>query len=294
MLTALEKAGVLTEALPYIQAFFGKTVVVKYGGNAMINPELEEMVLKDVILMKLIGMKPILVHGGGPMINQWLERLEIEATFVDGLRVTDKAAMEVVEMVLAGKVNKSIVSRIQGLGGKAVGICGKDAGLFKARRITQPRDLGFVGEITEVDPHILQTLIKGDFIPVVSSVGYGQEGESLNINADTVASALGGALKAHKLVLLTDVEGIFLDQEGQKVLASQLKAQDIPRLIEEGVLSGGMIPKALGCLEAVKEGVENVHIIDGRKPHALLLEIFTKEGIGTWVVNEEEGGQEIG
>lgn len=294
MLTALEKAGVLTEALPYIQAFFGKTVVVKYGGNAMINPELEEMVLKDVILMKLIGMKPILVHGGGPMINQWLERLEIEATFVDGLRVTDKAAMEVVEMVLAGKVNKSIVSRIQGLGGKAVGICGKDAGLFKARRITQPRDLGFVGEITEVDPHILQTLIKEDFIPVVSSVGYGQEGESLNINADTVASALGGALKAHKLVLLTDVEGIFLDQEGQKVLASQLKAQDIPRLIEEGVLSGGMIPKALGCLEAVKEGVENVHIIDGRKPHALLLEIFTKEGIGTWVVNEEEGGQEIG
>lgn len=293
MLTPLEKAGVLTEALPYIQAFFGKTVVVKYGGNAMINPELEEMVLKDVILMKLIGMKPILVHGGGPMINQWLERLEIEATFVDGLRVTDKAAMEVVEMVLAGKVNKGIVSRIQGLGGKAVGICGKDAGLFKARRITKPRDLGFVGEITEVDPHILQTLIKEDFIPVVSSVGYGQEGESLNINADTVASAIGGALKAHKLVLLTDVEGIFLDQAGKKVLASQLVAQEIPRLIEEGVLSGGMIPKALGCLEAVKEGVENVHIIDGRKPHALLLEIFTKEGIGTWVVNEE-GGKHIG
>lgn len=286
MLSPMEKAGVLTEALPYIQEFYGKTVVVKYGGNAMIDPQLEEMVLKDVILMKLIGMKPVLVHGGGPMINQWLDRLQIKANFVDGLRVTDEAAMEVVEMVLAGKVNKSIVSRIQKLGGKAVGICGKDGGLIAARRKTKPQDLGLVGEITEVHPQLVETLIKEDFIPVVSSVGSGELGESLNINADTVASALGGALKAHKLVLLTDVEGIFLGTGDNKKLASKLKASEIPGLIETGVLTGGMIPKALGCLEAVNQGVENVHIIDGRKPHSLLIEIFTNEGIGTWVINE--------
>jgi len=283
MISPLEKAGILTEALPYIQAFYGKIVVVKYGGNAMVDPGLEEMVLKDVILMKLIGMKPVLVHGGGPMITAWLDRLGIKAEFIDGLRVTDEATMEVVEMVLAGTLNKGIVSRIQKLGGKAVGLCGKDAGMIVARRITQPRDLGFVGEIAEVDPSLIHTLIEQDFIPVVSSVGLGEAGESLNINADTVASALGGALKAHKLVLLTDVEGIFLgDGEGRK-LASQLAAEDIPRLIENGELTGGMIPKAQGCLEAVVQGVENVHIIDGRKPHALLLEIFTNEGIGTWV-----------
>ncbi len=286
MLSPMEKAGVLTEALPYIQKFYGKTVVVKYGGNAMIDPQLEEMVLKDVILMKLIGMKPVLVHGGGPMINQWLDRLQIKANFVDGLRVTDEAAMEVVEMVLAGKVNKSIVSRIQKLGGKAVGICGKDGGLIAARRKTKPRDLGLVGEITEVHPELVETLIKEDFIPVVSSVGSGAQGESLNINADTVASALGGALKAHKLVLLTDVEGIFLGSGEGKALASKLRASEIPGLIETGVLTGGMIPKAMGCLEAVNQGVENVHIIDGRKPHSLLIEIFTNEGIGTWVINE--------
>lgn len=286
MLSPMEKAGVLTEALPYIQEFYGKTVVVKYGGNAMIDPQLEEMVLKDVILMKLIGMKPVLVHGGGPMINQWLDRLQIKANFVDGLRVTDEAAMEVVEMVLAGKVNKSIVSRIQKLGGKAVGICGKDGGLIAARRKTKPRDLGLVGEITEVHPELVETLIKENFIPVVSSVGSGAQGESLNINADTVASALGGALKAHKLVLLTDVEGIFLGSGEGKALASKLRASEIPGLIETGVLTGGMIPKAMGCLEAVNQGVENVHIIDGRKPHSLLIEIFTNEGIGTWVINE--------
>ena len=283
MLTPLEKAGILTEALPYIQAFYGKTVVVKYGGNAMIDPKLEELVLKDVILMKLIGMKPVLVHGGGPMIDHWLDRLNIQAEFINGLRVTDKETMEIVEMVLAGKVNKVIVSRIQKLGGKAVGICGKDAGMIKARRITQPQDLGLVGEITEVDPSLILTLIERDFIPVVSSVAGGDDAESLNINADTVASALGGALKAHKLVLLTDVEGILLGDGEERKLASRLAAKDIPELIRQGALTGGMIPKAEGCMEAVAQGVENVHIIDGRKPHALLLEVFTKEGIGTWV-----------
>jgi acetylglutamate kinase len=249
----------------------------------MTDPALEEMVLKDVILMKLIGMKPVLVHGGGPMIDRWLERLNIRAEFIDGLRVTDEPTMEVVEMVLAGKVNKEVVSRIQKLGGKAVGLCGKDAGMVRARRVTQPRDLGLVGEVTGVDTSLILTLIEKDFIPVVSSVGAGDDGESLNINADTVASALGGALKAHKLVLLTDVEGIFLGDGDNRKLASQLFAGDIPGLIAEGELTGGMIPKARGCMEAVAGGVENVHIIDGRKPHALLLEVFTNEGIGTWV-----------
>jgi acetylglutamate kinase len=279
----LEKANILTEALPYIQAFYGKVVVVKYGGHAMVDRGLEEMVLKDVILMKLIGMKPVLVHGGGPMIDHWLERLDIRAEFIDGLRVTDEATMEVVEMVLAGKVNKEVVSRIQKLGGRAVGLCGKDAGMISARRVTQPRDLGLVGEITGVDTSLILTLIEKDFIPVVSSVGAGEDGGSLNINADTVASALGGALKAHKLVLLTDVEGIYLGEGEGRELASRLFAKDIPDLIAKGELTGGMIPKAQGCMEAVASGVENVHIIDGRKPHALLLEIFTNEGIGTWV-----------
>ena len=283
MISPLEKAGILTEALPYIQEFYGKIVVVKYGGNAMTDPDLEEMVLKDVILMKLIGMKPVLVHGGGPMINSWLDKLEIKAEFVNGLRVTDRETMEVVEMVLAGSLNKSIVSRIHKLGGKAVGLCGKDGGMIRARRITQPQDLGLVGEIDTIDASLIHTLIERDFIPVVSPVGFDDDGESLNINADTAASALGGALKAHKLVLLTDVEGIFLGDGETRKLASQLEAKDIPRLIEEGELTGGMIPKAQGCLEAVAQGVENVHIIDGRKPHALLLEIFTNEGIGTWV-----------
>jgi acetylglutamate kinase len=283
VLTPLEKAGILTEALPYIQAFYGKVVVVKYGGNAMIDSGLEEMVLKDVILMKLIGMKPVLVHGGGPMIDQWLERLDIQPEFVEGLRVTDHATMEVVEMVLAGKVNKGIVSRMQKLGGKAVGLCGKDAGMIVAQRRTKPHDLGLVGDIASVDTSLIMTLIERDFIPVISSVAGDGDGGSLNINADTVASALGGALKAHKLVLLTDVEGIFLGDGEQRKLASQLLAQDIPELIRQGALTGGMIPKAEGCKEAVDQGVENVHIIDGRKPHALLLEVFTDEGVGTWV-----------
>ncbi|MDR1193879.1 MAG: acetylglutamate kinase [Peptococcaceae bacterium] len=283
MLSPLQKAGVLTEALPYIQAFYDKIVVIKYGGGAMVDPALEELVLKDVILMKLIGMKPVLVHGGGPMINHWLERLDIRPEFIDGLRVTDEVTMEVVEMVLAGRLNKGIVSRIQGLGGRAVGLCGKDGGMIRARRVEGDRDLGLVGEILSADPGLIQTLIDQGFIPVVSSVAAGQKGESLNINADTMASALGGALRAHKLVLLTDVEGIFLGEGDGRRLASSLLAAEIPGLIASGALTGGMIPKAKGCLEAVEQGVENVHIIDGRQPHALLLEIFTKEGIGTWV-----------
>jgi acetylglutamate kinase len=286
-LSPLQKSEVLMEALPYIQEFFGKTVVVKFGGHAMTDPDLEEMVLKDVLLMKLIGMNPVLVHGGGPMIDEWLDRLRIEASFVDGLRVTDAPAMEVVEMVLNGKINKAIVSRMEYLGGSAVGVCGKDAGLFKARRKAGPVNLGLVGEIVHVNPGIIQSLIEGGFIPVVSPISMGEQGETLNINADSAAGALGGALGAHKLVLLTDVEGIYLKSGGEdaspQTLASTLNAKDIPGMIRDGVITGGMIPKAECCLEALERGVENVHIINGRKPHSLLLEIFTKEGIGTLV-----------
>lgn len=288
MLSALEKANILTEALPYIQSFAGKTIVIKYGGHAMTNPQLEEMVLKDVILMKLVGMNPVIVHGGGPIIDEWLKRLNIEAKFINGLRVTDKATMEVVEMVLVGKVNKGIINLINRFGGKAVGLCGKDGGLIEAVKKQSEQDLGLVGEVSRINPDIIHTLTQRGYIPVVSPVGVGPGGETLNINADYVAGALGGALKAHKLVLLTDVEGIYLG-EGPDSLASRLSQQEIVQLIERGIIKGGMIPKAESCLFALEKGVENIHIIDGRKPHALLLEIFTKEGIGTMVIKEQEG-----
>jgi len=283
MLSALEKAAVLTEALPYIQSFAGKTVVIKYGGHAMVNPQLEELVLKDVILMKLVGMNPVIVHGGGPVIDEWLKKINVEAKFIDGLRVTDEATMEVVEMVLAGKVNKGIVSLINKFGGKAVGLCGKDGSLIVAEKKKSSADLGLVGEVVRINPQIIHTLTREGYIPVVAPIGVGPEGETLNINADNVAGALGGALQAHKLVLLTDVEGIYLGN-GPDSLASRLTGQEIPGLIEEGIIKGGMIPKVESCLAALAKGVENVHIVDGRKPHSLLLEIFTKEGIGTMVV----------
>lgn len=284
MLTAQEKASILTEALPYIQTFAGKTIVIKYGGHAMVNPQLEEMVLKDVILMKLVGMNPVIVHGGGPVIDEWLKKLNIQANFSNGLRVTDEATMEVVEMVLAGKINKGIVNLISQFGGKAVGLSGKDGNLIKARKVSN-QDLGLVGEVVTVNPEIIHCLTREGYIPVVSPVGVGSDGETLNINADYVAGALGGALKAHKLVLLTDVEGIYLG-DGPESLASRLTAQEIPLLIEKGVIRGGMIPKVQSCLSALEKGVENVHIVDGRKAHSLLLEIFTREGIGTMVADK--------
>lgn len=283
MLTALEKAGVLTEALPYIQSFAGKTIVIKYGGHAMTNPQLEETVLKDIILMKLVGMNPVIVHGGGPAIDSWLKKINIEPRFVNGLRVTDEKTMEVVEMVLAGKINKGIISQLNRFGGKAVGLSGKDGRLIEAERKGKSPDLGLVGEIIRINPEIITILTQQGYIPVVAPIGAGPEGETLNINADYVAGALGGALGAHKLVLLTDVEGIYLG-DGPDTLASRLTESEIKRLIEQGVIKGGMIPKVESCLAAIRDGVENVHIIDGRKPHSLLLEIFTNKGIGTMVI----------
>ena len=283
MLSPLEKANVLTEALPYIQAFAGKTIVIKYGGHAMINPELEELALKDIILMKLVGMNPVIVHGGGPLIDEWLKKLDIPAKFIDGLRVTDEATMEIVEMVLAGKINKAIVSLINKFGGKAIGLSGKDGRLIMAEKKKSEQDLGLVGDVVSINPGVIHTLTQEGYIPVIAPIGVGPEEETLNINADYVAGALGGALKAHKLVLLTDVEGIYLGK-GPESLASRLTDSEIPKLIADGVISGGMIPKVHSCLAALKQGVENVHIVDGRKKHSLLLEIFTNQGIGTMVV----------
>jgi acetylglutamate kinase len=296
VLTALEKAGILVETLPYIKKFYGKTVVIKYGGHAMLNDDLKHAVLQDVILMKFVGMNPVLVHGGGPEINSMLKRLEIKSEFVQGMRVTDQATMEIVEMVLAGKVNKDIVAGINQIGGKAVGLSGKDGNLINAQKkieLTKDEqgqeiaiDLGFVGEVKKINPQIIKTVVDEGYIPVIAPIGVGDEGESYNINADYVAGEIAGALKADKFVLLTDVEGIFADYEEKTSLISSLRIQDIATFIERGTINGGMIPKVECCINALNQGVEKAHIIDGRIPHSILLEIFTDEGIGTMVVKE--------
>lgn len=294
MLTeATAKAKVLIEALPYIQKFAGKTVLIKFGGHAMINKDLEKMVLQDIVLMKLVGMNPVIVHGGGPSINHWLDKVNIKSEFVNGLRVTDEETMEIVEMVLSGKLNKDLVSAINEIGGKAIGLCGKDGSLIEAeaKKVLvkdeygneKEVDLGLVGEIRKINPSLIHTLTEEGYIPVISPVAIGPKGQSLNINADHVAGALGGSLGAHKLVLLTDIEGIYLDED-KKNLASKLSVQEVNEYIEGGIIKGGMIPKVESCLKALQWGVQHVHIIDGRRAHSVLLEIFTDEGIGTMVV----------
>ncbi len=291
-LNPLQKAEVLMEALPYLRAFRGRHVVIKYGGHAMVEEKLKECFARNVVLLKLIGLKPIVVHGGGPQIKQVLERMSIESSFVDGMRVTDGETMDVVEMVLGGKVNAEIVALINRHGGRAVGLSGKDDLLIQAEKmlIRKPGagekrpeiiDLGLVGRVVKVNPEILGTLEA--FIPVIAPVGVGPEGESLNINADLVAGHIAGALKSEKLILLTDVAGI-LDRRGQ--LISSLKASEVQALIDQGTISGGMIPKVNCCLEALRMGVRKTHIIDGRQPHAVLLEIFTDQGIGTEIAAE--------
>jgi len=292
-LSALDKAGILVEALPYIKKFSGKTVVIKYGGNAMLDEKLKRAVLTDIVLMKFVGINPVVVHGGGPEINAMLKKVGKSSEFVQGLRVTDAETMEITEMVLSGKLNKEIVTLLAGLGAKAVGISGKDAQLItavkKPMRLTdsegreQEVDLGFVGEVSKVNPEIIETLVGKNYIPVIAPVGAGESGESYNINADYVAGHVAGALKADKLVLLTDVEGIFADYQDKNTLLSTVKAGDVPGLIGCGSISGGMIPKIECCVQAIEAGVGQVHIIDGRKPHSILLEIFTDKGIGTMV-----------
>ncbi|MHB8156084.1 MAG: acetylglutamate kinase, partial [Desulfocucumaceae bacterium] len=277
MASAMEKASILVEALPYIKKFYGKTVVIKYGGHAMINDDLKRAVLTDVVLMKYVGMHPVIVHGGGPDITAMLKRVNIESTFVGGLRVTDQQTMEIVEMVLVGKINKDIVSRINGYGGRAVGLSGKDDGLLRAVKkkglvkrpdgSTDSVDIGFVGEITEVNPAIVSTLIQEGYIPVVSPVAVGGNRDSYNVNADTAASALAVALKADKLIILTDVEGILGNRQDTSSIISTVTRDDVPGLIYKGVIEGGMIPKVECCVRALDGGVKTTHILDGRVMH---------------------------
>lgn len=293
MLRDMERAAVLVEALPYIKEFYGKTVVIKYGGHAMLNPELKEAVLTDTVLMKYVGMNPVIVHGGGPEITDMLKRIGKESRFVGGLRVTDKETMEIVEMVLVGKINKEIVTMINRIGGRAVGLSGKDGDLFEAvkkyRKVRTPEggeemvDIGFVGDISRVNPEIVNTVISEGYIPVVAPVAVGQDGQSYNVNADYAAGRLAAALGADKLIILTDVEGIMADRSDPASLFSVLKADNIPTLIDRGIIEGGMIPKVECCLDALAGGVKTTHILDGRELHSILLELLTDKGIGTMV-----------
>ncbi|MDD2573900.1 MAG: acetylglutamate kinase [Bacillota bacterium] len=287
-----EKAAVLMEALPYIKRFYGKRIVIKYGGNAMVNAEYKDAIMKDIVLMKYVGMKPIVVHGGGPAINEMLERVGKKSSFVNGLRITDEETMEIAQMVLAGKINKEIVTLINKHGAKAVGLCGKDSGLMRVEKQyaevkegndTTRVDIGLVGEVREVDTEILDVLTDRGFIPVVAPVGMGPGGQSYNVNADYAAGAIAGALKADKFVLVTDVEGIMDSRGGEKSLISSINREEAERLMEEGVITGGMIPKVECCLQALDSGVERIHIINGTVMHSLLLEIFTESGIGTMI-----------
>jgi len=277
-----EQAEILVQALPYIRNYFGKTVVIKYGGNAMTNNTLKESVMKDIVLLRYVGMQPVLVHGGGPDVSEMMVRVGKEPCFVGGLRVTDAETMEIVEMVLAGKTNKGIVSIISQQGGKAVGLSGKDGRLFVAKKAqTTGADLGFVGEIEEINPEIVQILIREGYIPVISSVAVGNKGESYNINADHAAGALASALFATKLVMLTDVQGVYRDFNDKSSLISTLSMTEAAEMISSGKAGKGMIPKIEACITALNGGVEKAHIIDGTLPHALLMEVFTDSGIGT-------------
>ena len=284
----LDKAEVLIEALPYIQRFNRKIVVVKYGGSAMVDEELKENVIKDVVLLKLVGFKPIIVHGGGKEISRWVGKVGMEPRFINGLRVTDEATMEVAEMVL-GKVNKELVTFVQSLGIKAVGISGKDGGLLQVeKKCPDGQDIGFVGEITRVNPKILFDLLEKDFLPIVCPVGLDENFRTYNINADDAACKIAEAVKAEKLAFLTDIEGVYRDPSDPESLISELHVQEAQSLIDNGNVGGGMIPKLKNCIDAIREGVNRVHILDGRIPHSILLEIFTNKGIGTAILREDE------
>ena len=284
----LEKAEVLIEALPYIQRFNRKIVVVKYGGSAMVDEELKENVIKDVVLLKLVGFKPIIVHGGGKEISRWVGKVGMEPRFINGLRVTDEATMEVAEMVL-GKVNKELVTFVQSLGIKAVGTRGKDGGLLQVeKKCPDGQDIGFVGEITRVNPKILFDLLEKDFLPIVCPVGLDENFRTYNINADDAACKIAEAVKAEKLAFLTDIEGVYRDPSDPESLISELHVQEAQSLIDNGNVGGGMIPKLKNCIDAIREGVNRVHILDGRIPHSILLEIFTNKGIGTAILREDE------
>jgi len=282
----IHKANILVEALPYIQRLSGKTVVIKYGGNAMSNDEVNQTIMQDITLLKYVGVNPIVVHGGGPEINRTLALLGIESKFHNGLRITDEKSIEVVEMVLTGKINKDIVSKLNCIGGKAIGLSGKDGNLIEVRKKAPVNgvDLGYVGEITKVNTKILEILTQDEYIPVVAPIGIGADGHSYNINADTVAGEIAAALKAEKLIFLTDIDGIRRDPDDPNSIASVISIKEIYELIDKGIISGGMIPKVKGCIRGIEQGVRRTHIINGTVPHPILLEIFTDKGIGTMVV----------
>ena len=285
----LEKAEVLIEALPYIQRFNRRIIVVKYGGSAMVDETLKKQVIQDVTLLKLVGFKPIIVHGGGKEISRWVGKVGMEPQFVNGLRVTDEDTMEIAEMVL-NKVNKSLVQMVQELGVKAVGISGKDGGLLTVeKKYSDGKDIGFVGEITEVNPKILYDLLEKDFLPIVCPIGLDKDFNTYNINADDAACAIAKAVNAEKLAFLTDIEGVYKDPEDKSTLISELTIEDAHALIDDGFIGGGMLPKLNNCIDAIDNGVSRVHIMDGRIPHCLLLEIFTNRGIGTAILSQGEG-----
>jgi len=277
-----ERAEILTAALPYIRRYNGKTVVVKYGGNAMINPQLKQQVMEDIVLLWLIGVKIVLIHGGGPEISETMKRLGKQAKFVDGLRVTDKETVDIVQMVLAGKVNKDLVNLIQMKGGHAVGLSGIDGGILEAT--TKNEALGFVGEITKVRTQPINDLLEKNYIPVISTVASDRQGNTFNINGDTAAARIAGALQAERLIMMTDIAGILMDKDDPRTLIPHVTVSEAKKLYESGVISGGMIPKVDCCIEALERGVENVVIMDGRVPHSILMELLTDEGAGTMVM----------
>lgn len=284
----LEKANVLIEALPYIQRFNRKIIVVKYGGSAMVDENLKKNVIKDVTLLKLVGFKPIIVHGGGKEISKWVNKVGMEPRFVNGLRVTDQATMEIAEMVL-GKIGKSLVSMVEELGVKAVSISGKDGGLLKCeKKYSDGEDIGFVGNITEVNPSILNDLLEHDYLPIICPIGLDDQYQSYNINADDAACAIARAVNAEKLAFLSDIEGVYEDPDDKSTLISELTIEEAHKLIEKGNIGGGMLPKLNNCIDAIDNGVSRVHILDGRIPHCLLLEIFTNKGIGTAMLGNHE------
>ncbi|MCI7539963.1 MAG: acetylglutamate kinase [Veillonellaceae bacterium] len=292
MFTSEDKAAILVDALPYIQEFYGKTVVIKYGGNAMVSDDLKEKVMEDIALLKYVGVRPVIIHGGGPEITGFLKKVGKETNFVSGLRVTDEETVEIAEMVLDGKVNSEIVNLLNHRGVKAVGISGKDAGLIRAKKKLatvydgddkKKVDIGYVGQVEDVDTGILDDLLEGGYIPVIAPIGVDEDGMSYNINADYVAAEIAGALHAEKLLLLTDIEGVYKDYHDKTTFLSSLTQSEAREYIKTGVISGGMIPKIEACLRALDAGAGKSHIIDGRLPHAILLELLTSKGIGTQV-----------
>lgn len=284
----LDKAEVLVEALPYIQRFNRKIIVIKYGGSAMLDNELKKKVIEDVVLLKLVGFKPIIVHGGGKEISRWVEKVGMEPRFINGLRVTDEDTMELVEMVL-GKVNKELVSLVQSLGVKAVGVSGKDGGMLQVtKKKTDGGDIGYVGQVKEVNPKVLYDLLEKDFLPIVFPVGLDDQFQTYNINADDAACAIAKSVNAEKLAFLTDIDGVYKDPEDPETLIAELYVKEAEQLIADGYIGGGMLPKLNNCIDAIRNGVSRVHILDGRIPHSVLLEIFTDKGAGTAILGERE------